>query len=1159
MEYYFDLVSRNSESLLQFFVNGLWPGLLFALIVWLVLSFARRLEASARYRIWAVALVFILAAPILTGPLPKAAGDWVASFNNSDSTVDLIDFRGKAASVGQYRQYTDVSRFSRNTIVPAPLERTGSLFRSDQPAIPAGSKIDLRQTGTMKVYSYDKSGNGINLMKFVLGMIPISAVSIWCVVSLILLGRVFWGYREVCRIKRSMVPLDVERHFIIRKVIDYSGATRPVRVGVSSLVRVPVSIGFFKPAIIFPGHLMNKLSHSDLNSITLHELAHIQRYDDWTNLFQKLVQAFLFFNPAVYLLGNRLDLEREIACDEWVVENTRRPREYARTLTRLVALTGGTWNPVLASGAALFKKQIYKRLERILHYESGHKPRKSRALAIVGAMALVVALTVQVTPVIAVPGEAIRFSELSRTIQEGWREASNYIPGLVYDDQMEDQDDYDLSHAVREAEAAHAASNVPNVIDVPRVAPVRVAPPLAFHGWSEAKDRSERGESSKIRSIGNYYKAPSVPEEFLVFSSKPAKAPKPAKPAKNWLNDTERRYRYRYDYNIKEGKAILDYTYDTVDEQDLVPEAPTVDAKAVAEYAGMIGEREAAVAEARAEFAEAIAVAGENRESIEESLRLADRVGAELANLSGKQSAMLAGVDNNWLDDIIDGVVKASEDLELSLADGSTLSITDDNEMTWNYREGSHRIKIDVDGTIDLTEDDRWIEDLGENGWIEIYERERDEVREFKAKMIGGELNYRYYENREETQFDDRAREWVGDMLLEMVRHSGIGAENRIKRIYRDGGLSAVFDEIEALGSDHVKSIYFSVLFKNDLDSDELAKAVKVIPAYIDSDYEIADILIGISDRCSENDDLMMAYTDAVSELDSDYEARRVISELSLENAENPEVLEKAMEIAMNLDSDYEKAEYLINLASANDGKAAMTEGYIRALRSLDSDYERGRVLKELIRRDELSEEYIGEILNLAEYIDSDYERAEFLIYVAQNFDLKEEKFGLYIDAMMDMDADYDVRRTLMALDRLEQADDETLVKVLRRIDYMDSDFDKAELLMAYGEQCCRNDRTGKAFLRVVEDIDSDYDISRVMISVISGNLSDEFILDAIYLAEGMSGDFDKAQVLRNLSDYCKGNGLLEDAYFDAVETISSSYERDKLYAELVRSGRDKN
>ena len=71
---------------------------------------------------------------------------------------------------------------------------------------------------------------------------------------------------------------------------------------------------------------------AELNSILIHELAHLERRDDWTNLAQKVLRALLFFHPAVWWVERQLSLEREMACDDVVLSRTANPRAYAECL-----------------------------------------------------------------------------------------------------------------------------------------------------------------------------------------------------------------------------------------------------------------------------------------------------------------------------------------------------------------------------------------------------------------------------------------------------------------------------------------------------------------------------------------------------------------------------------------------------------------------------------------------------------------------------------------------------------------------------------------------------------------------------------------------------------------------------------------------------------
>ena len=61
----------------------------------------------------------------------------------------------------------------------------------------------------------------------------------------------------------------------------------------------PMSLGLIDPAILIPWAFLDKLSDAELDHIVMHELAHLQRRDDWTNLAQRFIEAVLPIQPAV--------------------------------------------------------------------------------------------------------------------------------------------------------------------------------------------------------------------------------------------------------------------------------------------------------------------------------------------------------------------------------------------------------------------------------------------------------------------------------------------------------------------------------------------------------------------------------------------------------------------------------------------------------------------------------------------------------------------------------------------------------------------------------------------------------------------------------------------------------------------------------------------
>ncbi|MGD1215142.1 MAG: M56 family metallopeptidase [Terriglobales bacterium] len=151
--------------------------------------------------------------------------------------------------------------------------------------------------------------------------------------AMIRLAAGLWRLRQLRRSCTPIAAADLDP--AVRKTVDAIGA-RAVTIATSECVRVPAAIGFCKRTIVLPAWTLRELPPDDLNVILLHEFAHLRRWDNWTNLIQKIVRALFFFHPAVWWIEKRLSVEREMACDDAVLAETSNPHGYASCLVSLL-------------------------------------------------------------------------------------------------------------------------------------------------------------------------------------------------------------------------------------------------------------------------------------------------------------------------------------------------------------------------------------------------------------------------------------------------------------------------------------------------------------------------------------------------------------------------------------------------------------------------------------------------------------------------------------------------------------------------------------------------------------------------------------------------------------------------------------------------------
>jgi bla regulator protein BlaR1 len=160
------------------------------------------------------------------------------------------------------------------------------------------------------------------------------------VAYLIILAAPVWqfirNYRFVQMIRTTGTrKIDVAWRLYVRNTAAAMGITRNVKIWLSEWVNSPVTIGYLKPIILIPVAAMNNLTPHQLEAVILHELSHIHRYDYFLNLIISFIRTILYFNPFVKLLVKNIEKERELSCDEMVLQFQYKPGEYASALLRL--------------------------------------------------------------------------------------------------------------------------------------------------------------------------------------------------------------------------------------------------------------------------------------------------------------------------------------------------------------------------------------------------------------------------------------------------------------------------------------------------------------------------------------------------------------------------------------------------------------------------------------------------------------------------------------------------------------------------------------------------------------------------------------------------------------------------------------------------------
>lgn len=323
-------------------LQHLWQGAMVAGMAWLVVSLQPRLSAQARSRIWLCALVLATILPLAV-LLPGKAGTLPA----------------QAPAVSTPHQVAQVVTGVGSTSAA-----------SHRHALPPGNtwQDDLR----------------------------VLLLGAW----LLGLGLALWRVLMRWNAARGLLRKSSCAHGIdarLPRALPYR-----TRVRVCDDIISPMVIGLLRPCVLLPRDLFNNATPDTLAHVLNHELAHVQRGDLWAAWLQELSMAIYWWSPLLRLIRVRLDMDREMACDERASIQSGSPLDYANALLTSTrsALSHPRSRHTLAIGIFESRAALTRRMEALLNMNIAKSlhGRKAMIVATSSMIFLSTSLTLLATP-----------------------------------------------------------------------------------------------------------------------------------------------------------------------------------------------------------------------------------------------------------------------------------------------------------------------------------------------------------------------------------------------------------------------------------------------------------------------------------------------------------------------------------------------------------------------------------------------------------------------------------------------------------------------------------------------------------------------------------------------------------------------------------------
>ncbi len=240
-----------------------------------------------------------------------------------------------------------------------PTNVVSDLEPATSPAVgpPAGPEVQSRPGGTVPPQVSDSASLPVAMILMIA----------WLGIAAARCGMLFTAALQVhVWVSRARLILDPTLLDLLENCRNRVGVRRRVELRNSEACSTPLVVGVWRPVLLLPSAVLDRLNSEQLQAVLIHELHHVRRWDGLTNLLQGILGAVYFFHPAVWWANRRIRQLREDACDERtvaVLNGNRKP--YGEAIFRVAEILGYS-APPLTLGVLDSTSPLTQRLRRIL-------------------------------------------------------------------------------------------------------------------------------------------------------------------------------------------------------------------------------------------------------------------------------------------------------------------------------------------------------------------------------------------------------------------------------------------------------------------------------------------------------------------------------------------------------------------------------------------------------------------------------------------------------------------------------------------------------------------------------------------------------------------------------------------------------------------------
>ncbi len=469
-------------------------------------------------------------------------------------------------------------------------------------------------------------------------------------------------------------------------------------------------------------------------------------------------------------------------------------------------------------------------------------------------------------------------------------------------------------------------------------------------------------------------------------------------------------------------------------------------------------------------------------------------------------------------------------------------------EFTYKSFDNFTSYEISKKGEVEITPDERSVKSISPGGYLYISKTTFGNKRAVKIDSDrDGKLSFQYFEGKSKEPFQGEGEAFLADVMLDVIRKTGIGAARRVERIYREKGVAGVLDEVAEIDGSGVKNDYLDLLLQQKgLTGAELIKIAARIEKEISSSSAKGRLLAENAGSFLRADKVAQAFFEAVGSISSSSETGDALRQIIREERMSDPAKISLLKAAEDISSSSEKGSVLKEFHRIFTNNPKVAGQYFEVVNSISSSSEHGSVLRELVREKNLSPINWQAFMASARQISSSSETGAVLRQaIDASFPDNSQVMDNFFEVVDNISSSSEQGAVLRKFLSTKEVSPGTAARLFVSVVKISSSSEQGSILREGVGMLGKQSATDKAFFDAAAKLSSSSEKGAVLRHALaSNNLSREGLMLLLQTVKTLSSSHEAAQLLVKVAPKLDRNDqqMLEE-FTEAAKSITSDSE----------------